>query len=1316
MAGGETSYFGFEYQIYVSVLVMLLHHERSDFAELEIETAFGNDATLRRLQSEETKTLDLTLHRQGLLEQIQVKTKSRRYAWQPNEFRDVLMKKDESQPIGSRRTLLEHLMEKQDDVFVFITNGVVTEPLSELLADIQTLHREIVGASFASTRERIIASVRNDDELRQYLEANLSNDLLQRIFIVDSLRLEDIQRRINQTLLQAYGIPADATSQRAQVLVDIVRDRMLHSEGRGGITAKELEGIVGKPGYRVPYPDLTDRFVTTDHFLQSAKRLDDQHIVILSGEPGVGKTAIARALVNAYAQKRYHTPLVGWDAHLAIVRACIDGSDTIFLLDDIFGAMDLEAQSAALGNQFFDIVGQLQRANGRVKVVITSRSNVLARAAQQTRMGQMDLRPFILNIPDPTVQLKREVLTVHLQRCSDELREAVVSQVDFLRFENLVHVRQFAEEIIRSASSNPNDIRNVLQRARPSAYESWIAQQSDANRLLLYVLWSVIKTNSFAWEQDLRRIYNLASACAKLSEPPGFGTWYDHTVAYLRDHQSRIYETPYKTFSFIHPLLQQAVETYLETKQIGFESFLSCLIERLVESDHPLDQSIAAMLCLKYRLRLENFATTLEHLSESPYVQTKEAIIRFGGARLLASSEGTAETQRRFLYRPYHCQVNASGHLVTAKAYEGVDAFEIFSSEMMSEQGLWYLGMSVEQELVERFERAVQIISISQLNPLERYRFGRWLYREATATPETALFSLLSQLATDPISFVRETVARFFLRKEVANSLQYQQILRNLCADNHPYVKIAMLEDAILPNWQFQSAEVQESWLAMVVDMLDDPFVRLHAATGLIDMSGTHYDYHAEHTHEQKKQWFIAIAPKLLAYQFEHWESFDRFLTKFDDYFPELPVPYRTQLLRSVAGYVNKSPESSEDTLYTIRRLVFSGNMNQEETDITIDLIRNLSPWGRTAICYAFARDYNDLPDTRFRDFVHRPFYNEAPSEYLAERAASILGFLSKISVQIDELPAPIRKHSDANIHAAIREYVSEQDDAFKKMIIFIAYKYERAYHIASASDSLYRDDLVCDLVRDFASSGTDDDATFIADVLLRAGYYRYEASDEPFENSAWLKLVELFLYNDRSDVCKRVCDIVFAANIASSVHNVRTFLMLVYRLLNHPNKEVEEYAFQVLDENFQQVWKLVLSTRLPNDWRKEIEQTWFSKEFLAKLSEKSSAFKIWQKIALAVFPHRDNWQELPAESKQFIVDLLAESAYTERPELVELVESFYDRIGKLLTEGQRKQIEEALYVEEPHRRDLRGRLQQLERDWNLDKLFPKVDWSVYFG
>ena len=230
------------------------------------------------------------------------------------------------------------------------------------------------------------------------------------------------------------------------------------------------------------------------------------------------------------------------------------------------------------------------------------------------------------------------------------------------------------------------------------------------------------------------------------------------------------------------------------------------------------------------------------------------------------------------------------------------------SDRTLTERLMWDFGESVEPELVEQFEEAIQIVGISRLNPLERYRFGRWLTQGGGTDALRQFFSAFYPNLL-PIRFplCARPSQDSFPRSESLLLRNTNKFLGS-CGDNHPYVKIEMLEDAILPNWRFQSTEVQESWLVMVVDMLSDSFVRRHAATGLIDMSGTHYDYHAEHTHEQKKQWFVAIAPKVeWTYQFDHWESFDRFLTKLDDYFLELPVPYRTQLLQSVAGYVNKS-------------------------------------------------------------------------------------------------------------------------------------------------------------------------------------------------------------------------------------------------------------------------------------------------------------------------------------------------------------------------------------------------------------------------
>ena len=59
MPGGEASYYGFEYQIYASVLLMLIEHQRSNFVGFRIETDFGNDAEAIVEQLETLKSLDI---------------------------------------------------------------------------------------------------------------------------------------------------------------------------------------------------------------------------------------------------------------------------------------------------------------------------------------------------------------------------------------------------------------------------------------------------------------------------------------------------------------------------------------------------------------------------------------------------------------------------------------------------------------------------------------------------------------------------------------------------------------------------------------------------------------------------------------------------------------------------------------------------------------------------------------------------------------------------------------------------------------------------------------------------------------------------------------------------------------------------------------------------------------------------------------------------------------------------------------------------------------------------------------------------------
>ncbi|MCL4298952.1 MAG: ATP-binding protein [Anaerolineae bacterium] len=1218
MSGGDTSYFGFEYQIYVSALVMLQHHLRSNFIQLKVETDFGNDAEAI-LENQtvpdhlSSGTLDVALQENALVKQIQVKTKSRAYQWQPSELRQALLKKDESRPRNTTYTILDRLIDEQNEIFIFITDGNVHPYLAGLLADLEALQREIPNASMSTIKETLINSVQNDEDLRDLLEWKLNEEILNRVFIVDGQRLKDIKLQISALLHRGYGIPAIVTADKTRQLVDLIRDRMLRVNSQDSVTKSDLEAIVGKPMLPIPYPDLQDKFIITPQYDQAHKCLGDNHLVILSGEPGVGKTTIARALINSYSGKLYvHEYPSRSDAHLDIIRACQESRDVIFELDDIFGNVNFDRQNASFGDQFTEVIYRLHNAHGRVKVIITSRENILVSACSNTRMQEVDINRLTIRIPFPSNQLMQDILDVLLEQDEGEVTSTLRRlEIGTIKFENLLHIREFAGMVNRSKPDKPQNIESIINATRPSAYKTWIAQQSDAHRLFMYILWSVVKTNQFAWEQDLRRIFEIASNCANLPKYSGFGTWFDHVIGDLNGHQRRVYVLPNEAVDFIHPQLMVAVEKYFES-EVGFKTFTNCLIKALTETDDPLAQSVAVMLCLTYRNLIPDSSTMLKIMSESRYIQTLETMLRFGSTTLDATLGKSRENSIfLLLYKPRECELDSTGHLVRKSSVDGFS--RIGDEEFFS----WELGLIDDEdpEILEKFERTTQNANLSDLNPLERYKFGHWFYGKYKEYPDDQLFKIISGLAADPISFVRQTAADLFYWEAIINSPKYQHIFNNLCYDGHPYVKIEILEAGILHNWRFQPTEVQEIWLKIVTDMLDDPIVRLKSATGLVDMSGSQYWYHEDHTIDQKKQWFITIAPRLFDDEFKHVDHFERVLSKFEDYFLELPVSYRTELFQKIANYIKKHPSYAEDTVYTIERLVLEGGLVSEEREIIIDLIQNLSSWGRTSISYTFAREYNNLGDTRFQSFVHRPFFNETPEEYLTERAAALLGYLANDTVILENLPESVKHYNIADVQTAIRRYIFEQDDTFKRMVIQIAYRYKEMYHVRAATDNIFSHQIINELVKYFAESGKEEDASVIADILLRSGYYLFHAADQSFEGSGWLKIVDLLLYNDRVAVCKKVCDIIFAANILSGVHNARTFLMLVFRILNHPNQEVKDYAFKVFDNYFVEVCQFIFSPRIPSTWREEIKQTWLSEEFQNKLKENSKRYTMWLRV-----------------------------------------------------------------------------------------------------
>ncbi len=205
-SGGIAGYFGYEYQFYVSVLLLLRAYKQNpnEFIRLGVETEFGQDAELlfASTQNAEEKQLALLQASKHSSTQVQIKTKSQKYHWEVRDICDLLLKRDES---GSLITVIDRLISNPNENFLFITDGVFNKQLAPLLAnDLEAGERRFPNDKL----NECLQSLKRADNV---LQAKLNIDVLKRVFLSDRLKIQDAKLRIRDTLITDYRIPISNT-------------------------------------------------------------------------------------------------------------------------------------------------------------------------------------------------------------------------------------------------------------------------------------------------------------------------------------------------------------------------------------------------------------------------------------------------------------------------------------------------------------------------------------------------------------------------------------------------------------------------------------------------------------------------------------------------------------------------------------------------------------------------------------------------------------------------------------------------------------------------------------------------------------------------------------------------------------------------------------------------------------------------------------------------------------------------------------------------------------------------------------------------
>ncbi len=187
-------------------------------------------------------------------------------------------------------------------------------------------------------------------------------------------------------------------------VLQTILDAIVHS-GSHAFTASGKAEIAAKVKVYAPNPSLA----------QAREVLDNRHVLIVSGPPGVGKTTLAEILTFAYLRE-------SWE--LVSLRSLEDGFERIddtkkqvFFFDDFLGSIALDHRALAAKDSELARFMQRVRRSPNARFVLTTRAYILNEARQWSERiadRRVELSTYVLDLSSYTRAIRARILYNHL--------------------------------------------------------------------------------------------------------------------------------------------------------------------------------------------------------------------------------------------------------------------------------------------------------------------------------------------------------------------------------------------------------------------------------------------------------------------------------------------------------------------------------------------------------------------------------------------------------------------------------------------------------------------------------------------------------------------------------------------------------------------------------------------------------------------------------------------------------------------------------------------------------------------------------------
>ncbi|WP_312192670.1 hypothetical protein [Sphingobacterium sp.] len=242
-------------------------------------------------------------------------------------------------------------------------------------------------------------------------------------------------------------------------------------------------------------------FVETPILSKARTALEENSFVIITGEPGVGKSTVAEMLVYEYIKEDYELLHINFDINEVENFLRPDKSKQIIYFDDFLGSNKAEMNKAqGSETSLLSVVRRIIRYPNK-RLIFTTRKHILNSAiddSEKLARSKFKTDQTIFNLEEYDHTLKERLLDNHINEANidkqlkDVLRDIEI--VNFITKHKSFNPRsvEFITDPERIDSKNPIDYKNFIKESFNNPEEIWghayRKQIEDYERVLLNTL------------------------------------------------------------------------------------------------------------------------------------------------------------------------------------------------------------------------------------------------------------------------------------------------------------------------------------------------------------------------------------------------------------------------------------------------------------------------------------------------------------------------------------------------------------------------------------------------------------------------------------------------------------------------------------------------------------------------------------------------------------------------------------------------------------------------------------------------------------